>query len=377
MWDGDWSARLSCYEKCGPPALARTYNSRAYPMAFDLTQGNVVDLGITGPPPIDQLTRHNILLQELEIEAYYSQKHVDYHTFRAKHSKLKPFYCKICSETDYLDTGKLRPTYHKHYASSMERMSAELDGFGRYVCAPCGPESEVHPIKFGARIPVVLSSSTLHKPFKGHFWGQSLHIDWCTITGGKTEDLAQAFKALYKKSCRPVDVLLVTGLNDINNNRTAEEIFQAYMRLKAMVLEVMPRHPTGRSTFAIASLPHPPIFSCYGGDIHTPVKNHNDRLLKLTELVVEHNRTASQDPFPIRKAPQFHKYGVKMRFSKTGEYGLRKIPSRHRYSQWREAELDKQLHLNNEKREKMALDCIRYFADIYGVCTCLKGFCLC
>ena len=121
-----------------------------------------------------------------------------------------------------------------------------------------------------------------------------------------------------KKSCRPVDVLLVTGLNDINNNRTAEEIFQAYMRLKAMVLEVMLRHPTGRSTFAIASLPHPPIFSCYGGDIHTPVKNHNDRLLKLTELVVEHNRTASQDPFPIRKAPQFHKYGVKMRFSKAG-----------------------------------------------------------
>ena len=46
-----------------------------------------------------------------------------------------------------------------------------------------------------------------------------------------------------KKSCRPVDVLLVTGLNDINNNRTAEEIFQAYMRLKAMVLEVMPETP--------------------------------------------------------------------------------------------------------------------------------------
>ena len=69
------------------------------------------------------------------------------------------------------------------------------------------------------------------------------------------------------------------------------------MRLKAMVLEVMLRHTTGRSTFAIASLPHPPIFSCYGGDIHTLVKNHNDRLLKLTELVVEHNRTTSQDPF--------------------------------------------------------------------------------
>ena len=108
---------------------------------------------------------------------------------------MKPFYCKICSETEYLDTGKLLPTYHKHYASSIERMSAELDGFSRYVCSPCVPESEVHPIKFGARIAVVLSSSTLLKPFSGHFRGQSLHVDLCTITGGKTEDLSQAFKA--------------------------------------------------------------------------------------------------------------------------------------------------------------------------------------
>ena len=79
----------------------------------------------------------------------------------------------------------------------------ELDAFGRYVCEPCGPDSEVHPVKFGARIPVVLSSSKLHRPFKNSSRGQDIHVDWCTIPGGQVNTLAHAFRALYGKSCRP------------------------------------------------------------------------------------------------------------------------------------------------------------------------------
>ena len=80
----------------------------------------------------------------------------------------------------------------------------------------------------------------------------------------------------------------------------------------------------------------------------------------------------------MQKAPQFHKYGVKTRVAKKTETTLlQKVPSRHRMSQWREEEDYKKLHLVDTKKEKMAVACVEYFKDIYGVCTCLPDMCVC
>ena len=54
---------------------------------------------------------------------------------------------------------------------------------------------------------------------------------------------------------------------------------------------------------------------------------------------------------------------------------LRKVPSR--MSQWREEEDNKKLHLVDTQKEKMAVACVEYFKDIYGVCTCLPDMCVC
>ena len=379
MWDGTADTRFNYYTKSEPPALPRTHNSKAYPRYLDRDCGNILDAGYYGYPPIDQLTAHNQQILDHECKAFYEMKAENSKEFRQNNSKARPYYCKICSEVPMLDTGMLRAFYHRHHSSLMDRIcTRELDAFGRYVCEPCGPDSEVHPVKFGARIPVVLSSSTLHRPFKNSSRGQDIHVDWCTIPGGQVNTLAHAFRALYGKSCRPVDVLVVVGLNDIGKGNSADTIFKRYMRLKATVLEICPRHITGQSTFAIATLPHPPIYSAYDTDIHEPTRDCSEALLRLTEKIIVHNIKAPQVPFPVRKAPQFHKYGVKMRAAKKSETTLlRKVPSRHRMSQWREEEDNRKLHLVDTKKEKMAVACVEYFKDIYGVCTCLPDMCVC
>ena len=379
MWDGSAETRTTYYMKSEPPTMARAYDSKAYPLYHDARQGHIQDAGLTGRPPIDQLTDQNRILQEHERGAFHSLKVDWWEDLREEHTVThpKPNYCDICSESTYLDTGEIKIILHRHDANIFSRLYKELDAIGRFTCEPCGPSTEVHSYKFAARVPIVLTSSTLHRPFLPGFIGQEIHVDWSTIPGGKVDSMAQAFKALYSRSCRPVDVLIVCGINDLGSGMTAEEVYKKLMRLKAKVLEVCPRHPTGRSTFAIATLPHPPMWTTYGSDIHEPSHDRTKEFMRLTEKTVAHNKSSPQEPFPIKRAPQFHKYGVKLRFAKKGESILRKVPCRHRMSQWREEDDSRKLHLSNDKREKMAVDCVNYFKTIYKICLCKDHVCLC
>ena len=83
------------------------------------------------------------------------------------------------------------------------------------------------------------------------------------------------------------------------------------MQFKAKELEVYPRHPMGRSTFAIATLPHPLMWT-YWADIHGP----SHEFLELTEKTMAHIKSLPQEPLTIKRAPQFHKHGVKLRFAR-------------------------------------------------------------
>ena len=51
-------------------------------------------------------------------------------------------------------------------------------------------------------------------------------MDYLTIPGGTVRELHHAFKAEYKNVHRPVDVMLVGGLNDILRGAIDTEIMQ-------------------------------------------------------------------------------------------------------------------------------------------------------
>ena len=158
------------------------------------------------------------------------------------------------------------------------------------------------------------------------------------------------------------------GINDLGKGRPVDGLWRDLMKLKAEVLEIHPRHPTGPSTFSMCTVPLPPIYTRFSGDVHTPRRDLTDSFWDYTERIVEHNYRAPQHPYRVNRVPQFHKYGVTSRRARMGEARLlRSIPWYHDHLDWRERDPDKQLHLNDVKRLAMGRAVIRFFANMYEV----------
>ena len=62
--------------------------------------------------------------------------------------------------------------------------------------------------------------------------GDDQHIDYITIPGAYIKDLHHAFMAEFKGVYRPVDVLLVGGVNDVLRGLTAGQILQDILNFK-------------------------------------------------------------------------------------------------------------------------------------------------
>ena len=65
------------------------------------------------------------------------------------------------------------------------------------------------------RLCICLSSSTLNEFWMEGYTGDLIHVDWVTSPGAKIEDLLHMWKADYKDEKKPMDLLLVCGLNNI------------------------------------------------------------------------------------------------------------------------------------------------------------------
>ena len=86
--------------------------------------------------------------------------------------------------------------------------------------------------------------------------------------------------------------------------------------------------------------------------------------------MVESNYRSLQDPFRVSKVPQFHKYGIGMRFAQKGESKVpRKVPWFPKYELWRESIPSRMLHICDNKRVTMGLAVERYFNNIYRIDT--------
>ena len=90
--------------------------------------------------------------------------------------------------------------------------------------------AKTHSHKIGTRYPVLVSSSILNnwqgmRSMNG-YQGDDIHIDFITIPEATVRELEHAFMAEYGNVHRPVDVLLVPGLNDILRGATDSEIME-------------------------------------------------------------------------------------------------------------------------------------------------------
>ena len=143
------------------------------------------------------------------------------------------------------------------------------------------------------------------------------------------------------------------------------------MKFKEMILSIAPRHSSGPSTFAVCTPPHPPAYTKYGWDDHTPQKDLSAEFCSLTNRIMLFNLESHQQNPMTKHPPQFHRFGVhhaeilRQGFSNHMGEGQVGRPAYHRYKDWREEVKCEKVHLNDRKRVSMAKAVVSYFRDLH------------
>ena len=288
-------------------------------------------------------------------------------------------YCDICSESTSVIHPNGQVFFHSHTSSKTYRMNAPTDKWGSYPCFTC--ERTPHSHKIGMRYPIIVSSSILNH-WQGRrsanlYPGDDMHIDYITIPGATIKDLHHAFISEFSGVYRPVDVLLVGGVNDVLQGRTAEQVLSDILNFKKSVLSLNQDPGSGHlSSFAVATVPFPPMMTVMPGESRRIYNNKLLIMVDLTTGIREMNRNGVNPitglPLGEYNTPTFHIWGREggAEDKLIGPRNLLETISDVRDKEWREDNHDRMLHLSDKARIRMGRSCIKYFKVLYGVIIC-------
>lgn len=277
-------------------------------------------------------------------------------------------YCFICSEFSTQDHPDRSPVFHNHFSSLFERTNASVDRWGEYCCTTC--KITPHSCFTGVRIPVLVTSSILHNwqhartSDSSVYPGNSIHIETISIPGATIPTLRHALVTEFGQANLPVDVLWVSGLNDVIKGLGSTRILDQLSYTKNLVLKWCNHNSTVGNTFRVSSLPLPPSLSRLAGDKRPEVKvDHTDELIKLNEGIKKMNLERAQ---PLQApVPMFHSWGSSV-LPKTKHDNI-KVRKNHRMSEWRENTPNKMLHLADRVRIRMGRSVVSYYRRLYGI----------
>ena len=170
--------------------------------------------------------------------------------------------CLICSGKDVIGY-VTKDVYHRHFSSKYLRQCMDVEGNGRrHFCPTCKIEHKSEIAESKKRIILCLSSSTLHEFWQptdssAQYEGDAMHIDWLTLSETRISQLTAAWELAYLNEKRPMDVLVVGGLDNITRGQTEPKIVAAIKHLVDLVQWQGRSHPREPNTCAIATLPYP------------------------------------------------------------------------------------------------------------------------
>ena len=381
LWDGSEATRAIYWQGKQPPALPFALGSPIFPV----DKLKLIDFSKRGKrtnTPVDQMTLGELEAQDYELVGYLDGKVSNYMEVRDQYSGMTR-YCPICTEhrgKNFHEGGHLEAVCHDHSSSLTRRVEQDLNEFGHYLCLECAPKRSWHGVRQADRYLVCVTSSVLNNWMTAavnisncEYEGTRLHIDWEGVSGATVRGLKHAVSATYGNSKKPMDVLVVAGCNDLVQGRSVEDIMRDLMKFKEMVMEICPRHYTGKSSFAVATPPLPPRYTLLEDDFHTlGGQDLTKQYMELVQRIVKFNDESSSAKPGIIFAPQFHKFGVSSRTTSVWDrylledkYQLRQIPHKHRFKDWRERAPASMLHLNEKKRVAMGLAVATYFERLH------------
>ena len=205
-------------------------------------------------------------------------------------------FCPICTHSITMLHMEHTAIYHKHRSLRMDRIRMKFEDDGSYPCTLC---FTLHSADLGARKAVVVGDSLLagwedawveaERSTKSHF-------DIIAIKGASIPVLNQAYLAEYGKEERPVDVVLLAGLQDLREDKTPGEILRSIDTFKMSVLGL-----SGKpiNTFALCLLPVPP-----SSNLPVMVKNVEE----VNRGMININREIQQNA-AVHHAPSFFSFG--------------------------------------------------------------------
>jgi len=355
------------------------------------------------PRNSDKLTPGTPAEEEMELISKSRQKHEHDTMIRRKEPRWKETrdkhgntrsrkgkpYCSTCSEALSEAFPIQNIFHHNHLSSKAYRMDAVLDQYGQYLCYSCA--TTPHLCKSGTRYPVVITASALyawHKQReKNGYKGDEIHVDVISIPGANLKVLQHALSAEFGGLNRPIDVLIVAGINDVLENIPLEEIVMRYMKIRAWVRGQNKYHPSTENTVAIATLPLIPKVVRLAGDDRPPLANDKYQLLcDLNTYIKTWNREEKdakmKSHLATSQAPQFHTWGVETShdplYSALGSGHTAPMPVlqpilKHRWYCWRERKPDQKMHLANKYKFKMGRATVKYFMCLYGIIVSNHG----
>ena len=342
-----------------PPSPPAALGSTLFP-STELTFNS----SITIP---QQMKEASLARQLNEYNSFYGNKHPQYLDFRDYYGYERNL-CTICSEHTSRQRRELAPIYHAHHSTLSYRIHARIDRWAQFFCPTC--IGGFHSVKSGVRYPLLISSSTLSS-WRGRldlngYEGDTLHLDEIMIPGARIRELMHAFQAEYSGINRPVDVVIVGGINNILEGQGPGEVMH---EIKEFYREVM---RIRGSSFAVATLPFPPCLSILPEDLHTRVKmNATESLKSLNNTIREFNRQNADGPIDVSRCPLFHTWGLRsVRTSRPDINGPRVLMEylpAHNPAAWRERRPHDQLHLSDRTRLRMGKAVLRYYRSVYGI----------
>ena len=136
------------------------------------------------------------------------------------------------------------------------------------------------------RIPIIISGSTVHEHYmEGDYVGDNMHVDYLTSPGAKIEDLLHMWRLEYNDERKPMDIVLIGGLNNFktDSNKKMMEKFRDFA--DAVRNHSAKNHPPSEaSTFRLTTLLLAPQFVWFDGNGDKPTPDYDNQLDKMTEL---------------------------------------------------------------------------------------------
>ena len=357
-----------------PPNVPAALGTLLYPKNADkLTPGR---------PCEDEMNTISSARQQHEANIQLHRKDSRWERIRMNNSTRsgptgKP-YCSICSESTSTAFPFQKCFYHKHVSSKEFRLRAKLDHYGQYPCFTCAVSP--HLCKSGVRYPIILTASALNEWHRFQetnlYAGDEIHVDSIAIPGAKLDTLLHALTIEYGGLNRPIDVLVVAGVNDILQNTPLPDIARKFLNISSWVRDQKKYHPDQENTCVFATIPYIPKVCRLDGDRRAALPDDKlSYIVNLNEMIRGWNKDNSSH-LRTSAAPQFHTWGIEIvhdtKYNDLGTghnapHPTRQTVKRHRWNSWREKRIQDKVHLNKRLTFKMGRSAVRYFLTLYHI----------